>query len=141
MVLRSRNSASSDARMASECPLRVDRTSAAGHGAADGVYPTLVRRLAENEDVTVDISMSQDKVYKICVQCSNSFYVTAKDLAYFASRNLVPPKRCYACRKNNRAEAAKQISEQTVESDPSVKKSEFDSVWDDPAVKDRGKGD
>lgn len=67
-----------------------------------------------------------DKLYRECVQCGNNFYIKKKDQDYLLGRKLELPKRCFACRKKNKEEAERQLSQAT-EKDPA----KWDQVWND----------
>ena len=41
---------------------------------------------------------------KVCVQCKKEFELTESEIKYFKSKNLSVPKRCKACREQNKAE-------------------------------------
>lgn len=47
-----------------------------------------------------------------CVDCGKDFLYPVGEQIYFASKNLLPPKRCFACRKKRKEEIAKQKHEQ-----------------------------
>ena len=43
----------------------------------------------------------QDKIL-VCLDCGNEFIFSKGEQCYFLSRELLPPKRCPACRKKRR---------------------------------------
>lgn len=68
--------------------------------------------------------MTNDRVYRLCAQCGGEFYIKGEDQRFFAARNLELPKRCFKCRKENKAVANQQIAETGVADN-------YRSVWSD----------
>lgn len=46
----------------------------------------------------------------ICKQCNKEFELTDGEREYYKANNLFEPKRCKECRKKNKAEKAKNMS-------------------------------